>query len=115
MKFISLPTFSNREDFEINFRFKDADNGSLITLNASTDDIVFEVRSPRDISILVATLDNGKITIAGTGVATVAFPRSEMTGIEPEQYTYGLTFSRSGETVQIAKGQITITGGIVGA
>lgn len=115
MKFIGLPTFSNREDFEVNFRFKDTEDGSLITLNASTDDIVFEIRDERDIRQLLASFDNGKITVSGTGVATVAFPRSEMTGITPKQYTYGLTFSRDGETVQIAKGPITITSGIVGA
>ena len=114
MKFISLPTFSNREDLELIFRLKDSEDGTLIEIDADTDEIVFEVRDECDTSLLLATLDNGKITITDTGVVTVAFPRSEMTSLTPKQYQYGLTFARDGSTSQVAKGAITITSGIVG-
>lgn len=112
MKIANLPAVTNREDFELFIRLRDADDGTEIAPETG-DEFVFEVRDQCGCIRLSASTDNGKITVVDNAAIRIAFPRLEMTALPAGSYSYGFTFTRDGETSQPLIGALPVRDGIV--
>jgi hypothetical protein len=108
----TFPAASNRQSWSYNLEVVDADTDEDINLTGAT--ITFEFRDPRNLlTILSATTTNGKVTLATTGVFSVAFSLSDMQTLYPLTYDVGCTILVNGETMQYIIGTISILDGIV--
>jgi hypothetical protein len=103
---------SNRADFIILISATDADTGSDIDFSTATD-ITIEVNDSSGCPMMVATLDNGKLTRPSSTVIQCKFTRSEMINLCPAAYMIGGTYTAAGETDQLFTGSVNVYDGVV--
>ena len=106
-----LPPTSNREDFERLFQIVDDDTGDLVDLTSAS--LVFDISEPGCSPRIIATTDNGKITLVEDSVFRVFIARSEMTGLCAGQYDVGATVENAGETKSFIIGSLPVLDGRV--
>lgn len=112
MKIVNLPAVTNREDFELFIRLRDADDGTEIE-PVDGDEFVFDIKDVNNCIRLSGSTDNGKITVIDDTVVRVAFTRLEMSALPAGSYSYGFTFSRDDETAQPLIGALPVRDGVV--
>lgn len=107
----TLEPTSNREDFERLFQLVDEDTGDLIDLTSAS--IVFDISEPGCSPRIIATTENGKITLVEDSVFRVFIARSEMACLCNGQYDVGSTIENAGETKSFIIGSLPVLDGRV--
>ncbi|RTL52893.1 MAG: hypothetical protein EKK40_07020 [Bradyrhizobiaceae bacterium] len=108
----SLGEFSNREDWEMIFDVVDDDTGDMIDLSDAS--IVFQANRKHDgNSPILATTDNGAITLVDTGAFRIFISRDQVTNLEQGQYEAGISITNAGQTIQEFTGALDVQKGNV--
>lgn len=110
---LSDETRSHR-DYKRQFQFTDGDPdsptyGQLIDFTGAF--IAVAIHDKNDWQCLLATTDNGKITIISTGIIEVDFTYSDM-NLLPGSYKIGGYYQLNGETDDLFEGELTVQRGI---
>lgn len=104
---------SNRADWTVQISATDADTGDAIDFTGAS--VTVAVKDENGCQKLVATVDNGKVTLPIVGVIQFTFDDSEMRGLCPATYLVGATYALNGETNQLFVGTVNIYDGVVSA
>ncbi|MGJ5075498.1 hypothetical protein [Bradyrhizobium oligotrophicum] len=104
---------SNRADWTVQISATDADTGDALDFTGAS--VTVAVKDESGCQRLLATTDNGKITLLSTGVIQFTFDDSEMRGLCPATYLVGATYLLNGETNQLFVGTVNVYDGVVAA
>jgi hypothetical protein len=118
---ITFPPQSNRASWIFVAQFTDFDNDPIDLSNCS---LVFAIRSPRRDGdgygfhpgeALIASTENGKLTIIDIGKFQWFFTLQDMRNLRPGTYDTGLTLTNDDgtQTVQLSVGPLPIFDGVV--
>lgn len=102
---------SNRADWTVQISATDFDTGDAIDFTGAT--VTVAVKDESGCQRLLATTDNGKVTLPSTGIIEFTFDDSEMRGLCPATYLVGAVYTLSGATNQLFVGTVNIYDGIV--
>lgn len=110
---LSDETRSHR-DYKRQWQFTDGDPdsptyGQLIDFTGAF--IAVAIEDKHQYPCLLATTDNGKITIVSTGVIEIDFTASDM-NLLPGSYKMGGYYQINGETDDLLEGDLTVQRGI---
>lgn len=108
---ISFPPTSNRATWIFTGAITDASDNSLLDLSDLT--IVFEVVDQFGCQKLLATTDNGKLTVIDTGLFRWEFSKTEMETLCAGTYQTGMTMANDDQTSQLSVGPLPIVEGNV--
>ncbi|MBR0948479.1 MULTISPECIES: hypothetical protein [Bradyrhizobium] len=106
---INFPATSNRATWIFTGQINDASTNEPLDLTGLS--FVFEVCEPGGCQRLLATTDNGKFTIIGTGLFRWEFSKSEMSTLCAGSYDTGMTMANADQTVQLSVGPLPIVDG----
>ncbi|MGJ5022329.1 hypothetical protein [Bradyrhizobium oligotrophicum] len=104
---------SNRADWTVQVSATDADTGDAIDFTGAS--VTVAVRDENGCQKLLATTDNGKVTLPSAGVVQFAFTDSDMNGLCPATYLVGATYTINDETNQLFVGTVNVYDGVVAA
>jgi len=96
-------------DWKTLFQFNDSETGDLIDFTGAF--IAIAVEDADGCQKVLATTDNGKITIISTGIFELSVPYTEM-DLCPGSYPIGGYYQANGETVDAFEGSLSIRKGI---
>src|SRR5262245_55121956 len=107
----SLPTVSNREDWQQAITLVDADTGETIDISAC--DITLTVRDFRDKrQALVGSVASGEVTLPEAGTFMWSFPASRMSGLCQLQYEIGVRIAQDDRNAQLIIATVEVLEGI---
>jgi hypothetical protein len=109
---VTFPPQSNRASWVFIGLVTDlADN----PIDLSACKMVFAVRDKNGCQRLEASTDNSKLTIVDLGTFRWFFTLQEMSALNPEQHTTGLTLTNDDgtQTIQLSVGPLDIVDGVV--
>lgn len=104
---------SNRADWTVQVSATDADTGDAIDFTGAS--VTVAVKDETGCQRLLASTDNGKVTLPSIGVIQFTFDDSEMQGLCPATYLVGATYVLSGQTNQLFVGTVNVYDGVVAA
>lgn len=112
MYHVTFPPQSNRASWSRSILVTDFDDNPIDLTGCS---VVLAVSDYYGVQRLVASTDNGKITIVDLGTFQWFFSSDEMRGLYLGTYDTGLTLTNSdgSDTVQLTIGPIPIIDGVV--
>lgn len=104
----------NYRDYKRQFQFTDGDKnsatyGQLIDFTGATIAIAIHTEDHQE--IVLATTDNGMVTIISTGVIQLLVDQSNMT-MDPGYYRMGGYYQLNGETNDLFEGELAVQRGI---
>jgi len=105
---ITESAVSNR-DWKAHVECTDEDTGDLIDFTGAF--IAMAVEDSNQCQKILATTDNGKISIISLGIFELSIPYSEMT-MPPGSYDIGGYYQVNGEVVDILEGTMSVRRGI---
>lgn len=108
---ITLPnaTARNYRDWNTQFEFYDADTGALIDFTGAF--IAIAIEDNEGCQLVLATTDNGMITIVSTGIIELDVPYSMM-NMCPGFYPIGGYYQLNGETIDLFVGELSVQRGV---
>jgi hypothetical protein len=111
--FITDSTKSHR-DYKRQFKFTDGDKnsdtyGQLIDFTGAS--ISIAIHDQDHCELILATTDNGMVSIVSTGVVELAIDQSNM-GMPPGYYQLGGYYQLNGETNDLFEGELAVQLGI---
>ncbi len=106
---ISFPPTSNRATWIFTGQISDAVTDEPLDLSDLS--FVFEVNDQNGCRKLLASTDNGKFTIIGTGLFRWEFSKEEMRTLCAGTYETGMTMANEDQTVQLSVGPLPIVDG----
>lgn len=109
---ISFPPTSNRGTWIFTGQINDA-NSPFDLLDLSDLTLVFAVYDEFRCQKLLATTDNGKLTIISTGIFQWEFAESEMAVLCAGTYNTGMTMASADQIEQLSVGPLPIVEGNV--
>jgi hypothetical protein len=109
---INVDPISNREEWTDNCEVRDQNN---VLVDLSSASIVLAVQDRQTkVHVLLASTDDGNITIPGTGVFRWTFTETEMRGVDASRaYEIGCTLALNGTIHQLFIGTVNVLDGIV--
>lgn len=123
----ALPSITTRQSFIDTIEVVDADDGSPIDLTDCAIQVALRAQgcggsngyspSGRGGSFgstqLLATTADGTVTIPEFGVILFGFTEAQCASLCPGQYAFAVTMTRSGETIQLILGSLSVLDGVV--
>lgn len=101
-------TVPSNRDWKMSIEVADADTDDLIDLTGAVVAIALDDQDGNQ--KVLATTDNGKLTIVSLGVIEMSIPYSEM-NLNSGSYVIGGYYQLGGETIDLISGDVTITRG----
>lgn len=100
----------NNADWQTQFQFGDVVTGDLLDFTGAS--IELEIRDGNWCGTrIIASTDNGLITIVSLGVFELAIPASQMECLCPGTYKIGAVYSLNDSTVSLFTGSLTVIDG----
>jgi hypothetical protein len=100
----------NNADWQTQFQFGDGETGDLLDFTGAS--IELEIRDGAWCGTrVIASTDNGLITIISLGIFELLIPASQMECLCPETYRMGAVYSLNGSIISLFTGPLTITDG----
>ncbi|WP_022722866.1 hypothetical protein [Rhodopseudomonas sp. B29] len=101
---------TNNADWKTQFEFTDSETGEDIDFTGASIEV--EVRDFDGCARIVASTDNGKVAITGTGIFELTVPASEMSALAPGTYKVGGVYQLNDELISLFTGTLTIIDGV---
>jgi hypothetical protein len=99
----------NNGDLDIQFQFNDELTGDLIDFTGAL--IGVEIDGADCCQNVIATTDNGMITIISLGIFEMVVPYSTMRNFRPGSYDWGGAYQLNGETISLFEGSLSLQKG----
>jgi len=112
MYHVTFPPQSNRASWVFIGQITDLDDDPIDLAGLP---MVFQIRDKNGAPVLMASTDNGKITVVDLGIFRWFFTVQEMSTLCAATYQTGLTLTNGDgtQTVQFSVGPLPITDGVV--
>ena len=126
---MSFPAITTRQSFVDEVEVVDADDGTSVDLTGCTIKVQIATRYPFGAPLytmppyydafpyasplLLASTDDGTITIPDVGVFVFSFTESQIASLCPGIYQVGCTIARDAEVAQLLLGDLPVLDGVV--
>lgn len=110
MSIILNSAISNNADWQTQFQFSDAVTGDLLDFTGASIELEIRDQEWRGTRIIAST-DNGLITIISLGIFEIAIPATQMECLCPSSYRMGAVYSLNGSTISLFTGSLTVIDG----